>query len=209
MARARADRKGRGSRAPRTRGGENVVPEVYQEMLADATSSTTTKFNDEELPVKRRRIGGRVVKQGPEDTALYHSDQASTDGNITNHEGSMLESRRLREQMLHTESEDSADSDVDWEEVELKDTAKENSVNGDNSEDQELDLVLAANDHEDRGPPAQRRKPASAKEKKHMLERHMMHLLCLLVHVHRRNHWCNDEETQVCLRQLKAIRVAS
>ena len=192
MARA-GSKKGRGARAPGNPADDNVIPDVYREMLVDAVSS---KFNEEEKPIKRRRIGGRMVEQGLDETAFYQSDQALIEPHDTDIEQSMLRFK-ARQQMVFTESDGSADSDIDWEEVDLKDTYKENFSVVDVSPNQELNLVFGGDSNDTRRPSAPRRKPASAAEKKLRLEIHKMHLLSLLVHVHRRNHWCNDEDTHV------------
>lgn len=195
MARA-GSKKGRGSEGPGNSANENVMPDVYREMLVEAVSSSPSKFNEEEKPVKRRRIGGRMVEHGHDDTAHYQSDQAFIEPNETDIEQSTLKSK-ARQQTAFTESDDSADSDVDWEEVDLKDTYKDDLSEEGIPPNQELNLVLGGDSHDNRRPPAPRRKPASAPEKKLRLEIHKMHLLSLLVHIHRRNHWCNDEDTHV------------
>ena len=197
MARAGGSKRGRGTRVPRSVASENVMPDVYRDMLADAVSSSPTKFDEEAQPVKRRRVGGRVVMQALDDTTLHQSDQAPIDATDTDIEQLAPKSQAARRQISYTESDDSADSDVDWEEVDLKNTNKDLSEH-DAAENQELSLVLGGDDHDVRRPPAPRRKPASAADKKLRLEIHKMHLLSLLVHVHRRNHWCNDEEVHVC-----------
>lgn len=201
MARKGASKKGRRARVPENPINENVMPDVYREMLADAVSSSPSKFNEEGQPVKRRRVGGRVVKQGSDEMTHYHSDQVSTDANYTDIERSAPESEAVKQQTIYTESSDSADSDIDWEEVDLKDTLKEDLSEQDIVKDQELNLVLGADDHDTRRQSAARRKPASAADRMLRLEIHKMHLLSLLVHVHRRNHWCNDEESHVCHTQ--------
>ena len=204
MARAGNSRKGRGVTDSGNSTSRNVMPNVYREMLADAISSSPTKFNEEEKPVKRRRVGGRVVEKGQNETKQYQSDQASTEKD-TDAEQSALQSWPQKRQTAYTESDDSADSDVDWEEVNLKDTSTEDLSKEDTVQDEELNLVLGGDSHEIRRTSAPRRKPASAADKKLRLEIHKMHLLSLLVHVHRRNHWCNDEKVHVCPCRLNEV----
>ena len=45
-----------------------------------------------------------------------------------------------------------------------------------------------------------RRKPISKEERDRRVEVHKVHLLCLLSHAARRNHWCNDPSVQETLR---------
>lgn len=47
-----------------------------------------------------------------------------------------------------------------------------------------------------------RRKPMTREEKDRRVQIHQTHLLCLLSHVSRRNHWCNDPKVQESLRPL-------
>ncbi len=197
MARAGTSKKERGTRPPRNAANQNAMPDVYQEMLVDAVSSSPSKFNEEGQPAKRRRVGGRVVEQGHDEMAHYQSDQASTDANNTDLERSAPEYRVVVPQTAYIESGDSADSNIDWEEVDLKETAKEDVSEQDIVDNQELNLVLGGDDLDTRRQSAPRRKPVSAGEKQLRLEIHKMHLLSLLVHVHRRNHWCNDEDSHV------------
>lgn len=208
MARSGTSKRGRGTRAPRNPVNETVMPDVYREMLADAVSSSPSKFDEEGQAVKRRRVGGRVVKQSYDEMANHLSDQASTDANYTDIERPRLESQAARKQTAYTESDDSADSDIDWQEVDLKDTPDKCLSEQDTVKDEELNLVLGAGDNDTRRQSVARRKPASAADKKLRLEIHKMHVLSLLVHVHRRNHWCNDEDSHVCHTQLYINRHA-
>ena len=198
MVRVGSSGKGRDTRSSRRSANQNVMPDVYREMLADAVSSSPTKFNEEEKPIKRRRIRGRVVEQGHDETTRYQSDQASTDAKDTDAEHSAFQFQAQRRQIAYADSDDSADSDVDWEEVDFKDTSKKELSEEDTVQNQELNLVLGGDNDATRGLSVPRRKPASAAEKKLRLEIHKMHLLSLLVHVHRRNHWCNDDKVHVC-----------
>ena len=205
MVNNRTTRKGpRGARngASKRAGGAPTpggLPDVYQEMLVDAVSSSPTRLNEEGRTLKRRRVGGRVVTQGAEDNISYHSDHASTLAGDTHAGGSVVSTGLVHQQTAYNDSDDSADSDMDWEEVELKDGTEEDAFNDGVNDEGPMELTLSESHRERRshGPP--RRKPATAAEKKIRLEVHRMHLLSLLVHIHLRNYWCNDQEVRVHL----------
>ena len=180
----------------------SAVPDVYQEMLAEATSSSPARFGEEGQTVKRRRINGKIVAQGKKASSDALSNTASNKGEMT--EGS--EKSYIDQQTAFNDSEDSADSDVDWENVGIKDEEKKES----SEEPGELDLVLAgdnAGSVERRR--TQRRKPVTAAERDMRITIHKMHLVSLLVHVGLRNHWCNDHDVQVCMRHLVVYQYAA
>ena len=171
------------------------VPDVYKEMLVD-TISSATQVNDAGKVIKRRRVAGQIVVQG----------QGIKDGlddysSVPNDTENVDVSRNLEpttQQTAYNESEDSAESDLDWEEIDLKGSLDEDfsSKNPDNQTD-ELSLVLDENSARSREREKSRRAPVTAAERQLRLETHKIHLLSLLMHVHFRNHWCNEEEVHV------------
>lgn len=178
---------------------QDAIPHVYQEMLADAVSSSPSRLSEDGRTVKRRRVGGRVVKQGADDETLHHSDHASTFAGDTDAGDSVTSTGAALQQTMYNDSDDSADSDMDWEEVELKggNTAHAFNNSANNEGPMELTLGGSRNEHRARGLP--KRKPVTAAEKKIRLEVHKMHILSLLAHIHKRNHWCNDQAVRVRL----------
>ena len=205
MARGRGKSAGRQS-AGRPRRREEVpapdaLPMVYQDMLADAIPSSPTRTSDEGRTVKKRRVGGRVISLGQVAASDNAVDTASDTAGDTDLERKHVPIAKTPQQTAYNESEDSADSDLAWEEVDLRDSGKVEPPAGDgNDGDGGLDLVLDAGDSNTQKRVGQRRKPASAADRAMRLEIHKMHLLALLVHVHLRNDWCNDEKAQVRYR---------
>lgn len=174
---------------PSRRRDDDNVPDVYKDMLAGALSSPT-QSSGEGRPIKKRRVGGRIVAQRQPNSANEQSDIDDL----------FEEPTHAPQNIIQTESEDSADSDVNWEEVELKhesDARASTEPEGDVNEN--LQLVLGG---EEQGAPRSKlikRKPITAEEKKLRLEIHKMHVCSLLAHVYLRNHWCNDEAIHVRL----------
>ena len=172
------------------------VPDIYRDMLAEAGSSPTQSDQDGRS-IKKRRVAGRVVAQGQisQANATTSSNVEAQDQNLDD----LFEDVPInRQQVVQTESEDSADSDVNWEEVDLKDAALDDQgSDADHEEPQNLSIDLGGDKSQPRRQERAKKKPVTAAEKKLRLEVHKMHLCSLLVHVYIRNHWCNDLKLHV------------
>ena len=204
MARGGASKSSK-SKATGKAPAKNDVPDVYREMLAHVVTSSPTRTSDDERAIKRRRVGGRIVTQRHDDPASHQSDQSSNIGNDSDLDELFEDVKLPRQQTMQTESEDSADSDMAWEEVDLREGVKQDGTpERETNESGELNLVLGREGQE--GGPTRyerpKRKPITAEEKKLRLEVHKMHLCSLIAHVYIRNHWCNDEKVQKTLRSL-------
>ncbi|CAD6563580.1 MAG: hypothetical protein ASARMPRED_000069 [Alectoria sarmentosa] len=185
----------------------NPVPDVYGEMLAEAVSSSPTRKNEDETPVKRRRVGGRIVTQSVDVNASQRSERSiSTKG-----DNDLLEQPKPTPQHIEeTESEDSADSDEDFEDVDLGSNVKQSDTSDHEMEEPgELNLVLFGDNQKTPKSAQVRRKPITSREKKLRLEIHKMHLCSLLVHVHLRNHWCNGEIVHSVLKSMLTKKTIS
>ena len=196
----RAERSGRGR--PGTLSGQSrnatplppLVPEVFQEMLADASPSSPTLLNEEGRSIKKRRVGGHVVIQGFASPSRTTSDSESRLDTASEHKAAPAKQDARTPQTAFNESDDSADSDMNWEEVDFKGKAlTEDSMD----ESGELQLVLENNNQSAKTSITRRRRPVTSADRRLRLEIHRMHILALLAHVHLRNHWCNDIEVQV------------
>ena len=198
MVRRRSVKKPVNGRATGKTSAQKVVPAVYQEMLADATSSTPSRVGEEGRALKRRRVGGQIITQGDKKASPVQSDV--NDGTAENSDFDELfeDVKPTQQQTVKTDSEDSADSDVDWEEVQLKDDGSEGGTPEPNQSNEEgLNLVLNNHEKSSKFAVTPKRKPLTVEDKKLRLEIHKMHICCLLVHVYLRNHWCNDEKVYV------------
>ena len=124
MARGGAS-KGSKSKAKGKAPEKNDVPDVYREMLAHAVTSSPTRTSDDGRAIKRRRVGGRIVTQRHDDPASHQSDQSSNNGNDSDLDEIFEDVKLPRQHIMQTESEDLADSDTDWEEVDLREGIKQ------------------------------------------------------------------------------------
>lgn len=194
MARGVGRRKASGLPGPSKKIGAShhlpAVPDVYQDMLIDALS-TPSETREERRPAKRRRVGGRIIMKPGELPAV---DPSETEGMVET-DGGFTRATAPKLQTAYDDAMSSTESDVDWEEVDIKETTKI-----DDSEDgsKEINLVLGEISSTASKSITPRRKGISKEERKLRLDIHNMHLLCLFAHIHLRNYWCNDLEVQVC-----------
>ncbi|KAL8736391.1 MAG: hypothetical protein Q9181_002424 [Wetmoreana brouardii] len=202
-------------RSQRPDSGMNAA---YHELLAEVESSPT-QTGDEGRAIKRRRVHGRIVTQhehdsiAPESPSTFpksmnqkhdsppqrkHNEAASELDAVA--EIPTLDISHYNEQTAYND-ESSEESDFAWEEVDLtQEPLYADDEEADNEEERDLQLVLNGNGKGDsKEPTASRRKPLTAVERKLRQEVHKLHILCLLSHIHLRNHWCNDQNVHKIL----------
>ena len=188
---------------------QDVVPDIYHDMLAEAVSSSSNQFGDDTRAVKRRKVGPKVVietrERAPEDdvppldtvpeaSSPNLSTNGSTHGGLSN------------QQTAYNDSGDSEESEVEWEEVDIGGQGSTAAAAPhDEHEGQSLDIVMQDNESLSKKPVRLKRKPITAEEKKLRLEVHKAHLLCLIAHVEVRNQMCNDTGTQVGLSRVSYV----
>ena len=178
---------------------QSGLPGVYTDMLADTvSSSSSTRLIEEGRTIKKRRIAGLMVSQNTDEAKTFLPEDLSNVPDQTADHSLDAELKSARQQTAYIESDDSAESDMDWEEVDLAHTSmQEDSPERENESEGELNLVLGHRGHEPRRSMPMKRKPMTKAEKAVRLEIHKMHLLSLLFYVHLRNHWCNDRAVHV------------
>lgn len=202
MAHVKGARGGRKSRSRINVNSRAGVPAVYSDMLAEIVS-TPSQLSDDGKPVKKRRVAGRIVLQGDNTTAsLPSSNQKVKAVDEKKIDQSVYDQTMARQPAIYQESEDSEDSesDMDWEEIEIADTSNQTDpLENDSNLTGELNLVLDGDVHANQGRRALKRRSITSAERNLRLRLHKVHLLALLVHVHSRNHWCNDENVHVCM----------
>ncbi|KAL9604694.1 MAG: hypothetical protein Q9219_000414 [cf. Caloplaca sp. 3 TL-2023] len=206
-------------KSPREKEGLNAA---YQELLAEAeVNALFTETGDEERPIKRRRIRGQIVGTRDEAAGLTQAKIPTISPNplieipnrpthtpqqISPDIGDDPSINSTPDQQspglqLAVKDESSEESDFAWEEVDLDRGADEaDHESTDENDGGDLDLVLDGDGKNVReGTAPARRKPLTSAEKKLRLHIHKVHLLCLLSHVHLRNHWCNDQNVHKIL----------
>jgi len=203
---ARAKGKGKASAA------QNAVPGVYREMLAEALPE---QADITERPLKKRRTGQRPARTQVATSSKYvEADQnddedeedmqfedvpglARTGDSETDSSFEEDKGPPKRQQTAYRDSEDESEqSDMDWEAVELESKTPIEGPSG----DLELNLTMRpAPQHRTTTP---RKRVVTKEERALRLQTHKIHVLCLLSYVDRRNDWCNDSGIQASLKPL-------
>ncbi|KAH6894359.1 hypothetical protein B0T10DRAFT_508693 [Thelonectria olida] len=208
----------RATRASTRRGAAGATPtggDIYLDMLSEAgVNAPAQQDSSPERPIKRRRAGPRREEKSSEKISTNRpeasssravpSDQlASQDAQDDDEEDVEFEDVVIPKptvQTMELESDDEEDEDENaiFEDVDFGALPNESSA----QEPKELELNLTAQKAStaQEKKAAERRKPLSKEDRDRRAEIHKAHLLCLLSHVARRNHWCNDGRVQDSLR---------
>ena len=179
-----------------TQSADQKALNAYNDMLLDALSSSPPPGTVEDRPVKRRKVADTVAATSISEGAVGYSGSISDHDAKRDVEGSTSAPTPRNQQTAYHDSDDSAESDFDWEAVEI-DANVNRELSPSTPNEGSLDLVLGGDAISKVGKIAKRRKPISLTEKNVRLEIHKVHVLCLIAHVHLRNHWCNDEIVHV------------
>lgn len=198
MTRAGRVQKGGKAKATKRASSQAEIPDVYGDMLSEALSSPA-QVSEEGKTIKKRRIAGRIAGEGRDLRVDSQAEKLQNAETITDAEEGNVTGFEHGKQQIFDEFEESEPSEGDWEDVDFGKPIlyQEEPLGKDDSGDGGLNLVLETGDHEAQRPITLRRKPITQAEKQLRVDIHKMHLLCLLFHVHVRNHWCNDEKVHV------------
>ncbi|ORY08526.1 hypothetical protein BCR34DRAFT_569790 [Clohesyomyces aquaticus] len=207
----------RAARRPRTARQDETVPDVFQNMLSEATASKAAEPDENNRPLKKRKT---AQSQGRDNFAF----PAKSISNPSSAAVSQSQSSRVAEphdetddeppRILQTitDSEESDGSDMEWEDV-LGQGNDDDDVSHDGDalpEVSDISITVGGEKAEGKTPVKQvRRRGITSVDKKRRLDIHKMHILCLLYHVHRRNVWCNNEKVQATLRKFPSPKTLS
>ncbi|GAB7349224.1 hypothetical protein MBLNU459_g8388t1 [Dothideomycetes sp. NU459] len=187
------------------------APDVYEEMLSEATSSPAPEI-DGERPIKRRRVAGvRKKEQTRTETGSGTASSSRATGVYaplgSNAAFSDGDDEAPPKQQFIEDSEES-DDDIDWEQVgfdhvDSRPTAKQDL------DDDIGDITIDVSQQKIPKRSIAKRKPATTADKLLRLAVHEAHVLFLLFHVHIRNAWCNSGGVQSKLRPLLTPKIIS
>lgn len=104
-------------------------------------------------------------------------------------------------------SDEESEEDAQFEDVDFSAVFANNDQAPEQQETLELNLTAAKEALAPSRRPADRRKPITKEEKELRVEIHKAHILCLLAHAEKRNHWCNDAVVQDNLRPLLTAKI--
>lgn len=183
----------------------DVVPDVFRQMVKEAKREGPSESLPER-PVKRRRPGERTaasdpVRSGQPSSSRPHASDYDGRAGLAQFESAPTPTMQTMERDSDEDvDDDDEDEDIEFEDVDIG-KASSSSPTVPRLRDLTLDLSGAKEEGRSRRP-VDRRKTVSKAERERRVEVHKTHLLCLLSHLQRRNHWCNDEEVQASLRPL-------
>ncbi|KAI1211293.1 Rad4-domain-containing protein [Annulohypoxylon truncatum] len=189
----------RSSRSMRSNTKKSDVPDIYNQMLADA--DVQAHATPSERPLKRRKPGRRNEQspKKPDPPKVIPKPEDADDEDDAQFEDVPLPAATVQT-VFRDSDEEEEDDEIQFENVDFSIPPS----NLDTTEDGDKDLELNFSSRMAASPrkSVDRRKPISKEERSRRVEVHKMHLLCLLAHVARRNQWCNDDTVQKTLRKL-------
>lgn len=204
-----------------------LVPGVYKQMLRDSGALPNRMTSDEPgRPLKRRRTGRQAATESSTSlaqkaggSAIVGSplDRANNAPTVDEHESEdddediEFEDVDIPKPTVQTTYRDSSDEeseeDAHFEDVDFGAVFANSEQVPDQKETLELNLTAAKEALTPSKRAADRRKPITKEEKERRVEIHKAHILCLLAHVEKRNHWCNDPVVQENLRPLLTAKI--
>lgn len=198
----------------RKKGKDDGVPDVYKEMLSEASKEAAE--NGDGRPLKRRRKGGRSAAN----SSASDSRPDATGKALVEEPSSLIltsEAESTRpEQTITADTDDSEESDFEWEDAGVQ---QQNNLGlgfiddvGDIEPEPDsggISIDLSAPIPQPKVSKASLRKVVTSEDRKQRLLVHKLHILCLIAHVHLRNSWCNDLETKVRCPLLLPYRAVS
>lgn len=210
---------------------QDEVPDVYQEMLLEETANAAGA-DDEERPLKKRKTARSHTTRSPplqpqpvQSSAKHvlrspspippqteRTSQSQVPPRVrvqqTTASGPTNDNERPRGgRVVQTtiDSDESDDSDMEWEDALGDEDGSEGEDEDSNPAPQVGDISITIGGKKPEEQEAKRRvrrRAITSVDKKRRLDIHKMHVLCLLYHVHRRNAWCNDRRVQSTLRKI-------
>jgi xeroderma pigmentosum group C-complementing protein len=185
-------RRRSGRHAPR----QDDVPEIYQDMLVEAAALSPLPLKREGRAAKRRRLEEPPLQA--ETPELESTSIGAPGDDLAPSSNSVPPVRAL--QTTYDDLASSDESDAAFEDVDLELPLPRVDADVENEKPLQLDFSRTSGQAET--PSVQRRKPVTAAEKRLRLDVHKWHLLCLILHLHHRNRWCDNEEVQTILKPL-------
>lgn len=181
------------TRASRSRAVASGVPDVYEDMLAEAAAHFAPATCPER-PAKRLKRPGQKKE-------INESDASGDDDEDIEFEDIALPTPTVQIVQRDSEDEDEDEDDFAFENVDF------GVLNSDPEKvDEPKKLTLNLSAHTGAASSARkggdRRKPLTKEEKERRISIHRTHLLCLVLHCSLRNRWCDDEEVGKSLRPL-------
>ncbi|POS79802.1 hypothetical protein DHEL01_v201807 [Diaporthe helianthi] len=167
-----------------------------------------------ERPLKRRRTGrqagGDTVAGGPSERASNASiaEDNSSEDDDEDIEFEDVDIPKPTVQTTYRESsDDESEEEAQFEDVDFDAVFANSEQAPQQPKTLELNLTAAKEALAPSRRVGDRRKPITKEEKELRVDIHKAHILCLLAHAEKRNHWCNDPVVQESLRPLLTAKI--
>ncbi|TID07642.1 DNA repair protein rhp41 [Colletotrichum higginsianum] len=196
------------TRVSRSRAAKSDVLDVYQEMLAEATTDTGLSTSVEPPAKRLKRPGERKMEAGIATTSMEAGGVDEDEAQGIEFEDVTLPQATIQTMYRDSEDDDDEEEEDDDDDEELKFENIDFATMQPESDAREEPQTLTLNLSEHGGTKAgiqkrtMKRKPITKEEKERRIFTHRTHLLCLILHCALRNRWCNDEQAQRSLRPL-------
>nr|XP_036586148.1 DNA repair protein rhp41 [Colletotrichum truncatum]KAF6796555.1 DNA repair protein rhp41 [Colletotrichum truncatum] len=191
------------TRASQRRPAVSDLPDVYQEMLAEAAADAGPSASSEPPPKKLKRPGERKAQP---DSIKSPGQPVNEDDDDGEEEDIQFEDVILPAPTVQTIYRDSDDEESDEQEVEFEDVdfsaVQAESGTVEEPEKLTLNLSIHAGTTAATKTRGDRRKPITKEERERRVSVHKAHVLCLLLHCALRNRWCGDKQVLASLRPL-------
>ncbi|KAF2110677.1 hypothetical protein BDV96DRAFT_552992 [Lophiotrema nucula] len=211
----------RSSRRGKASQHDAEVPDVFHDMLSEAQASKAAGVEEDSKPLKKRKAVRATRQESSSPAPEPIQDSASRVASIPARRVASSrapvpkpaapesddEEPQTRILQTITDSEESDESDMEWE-----DALAEEEADDDDAEPEVGDVSITIGGSADEEKKAKRRvqrRGITSVDRKRRLDVHKMHILCLLYHVHLRNVWCNDQRVQAALRKLPSPKTLS
>lgn len=206
---------GRKRKAPPRAAAKAGLPDIYQDMLAEAGASGEAEPASDP-PAKRRKPGekpgNQITIEKRHASASEASGNEDDDDDDIEFEDVLIPAPNLQTTTRESDDEDETDEeDIEFEDVDLGPVPTPSSTTTSSTAPAPAAIELNLTAHKSSGAAqqAERRKPLSKAERDRRMEVHKAHVLCLLIHCARRNRWCNDPDVQNTLRPLLTPKMLS
>ncbi|KAH7319692.1 hypothetical protein B0I35DRAFT_511214 [Stachybotrys elegans] len=189
----------------RTTRSSNAQPDIYQQMLNEAGVASLPSPTDER-PQKRRRPGSSSrdgpapVEKSQQKSSKEHQSDDDDEEEDVDFEDVVLPPPTLQTMERESDDEDDEEDGIEFEDVDFAEIMKATSSALEGPKELELNLTAQRSASTPTKQTAEKRRPLTKEERGRRIEVHKAHLLALLSHVSRRNHWCNDARVQEYLR---------
>ncbi|OHW95996.1 Rad4 transglutaminase-like domain-containing protein [Colletotrichum incanum] len=197
------------ARVTRSMTANSDVPDVYQEMLAEAAADVGPSTSLEHPAKRLKRPGEKKFETAVAATKNLEAEGADDDNDED--EGMEFEDVTLPPMTVQTTYRDDDDDEEGEEEEDMDEIGFEDVDFGAVQPDSEAlrepnKLTLNLSEHSSIATSTwkgtKKRQPITKEEKERRISIHRTHLLCLLLHCALRNRWCDDEQVQKSLRLL-------